>query len=155
MFSKKDNTCYHGISDEISVNFSGLHIPVPGNGELIVTVAYNTTHYGPYPIGESAPCYSTSAGCPYDSLNISVDGSGPSGLEGGVGTVLVNDGIFVNYTLSANACPGNTLTGQLALDAPNPLGSNYCDGDGWDGYHPEIEVRANTNTKHSSKADEP
>jgi hypothetical protein len=72
-YSKKDNTCYRGLAVPVMVNFSGLHIPVPTDDRIILTVSYNTTHYGPNPIGESTSCFGTAAGCPYDSLNISTD----------------------------------------------------------------------------------
>ena len=40
------------------------------SGNVVWTVAYNTTHFGNPPIGEGAACYGTTAGCPYDSLNV-------------------------------------------------------------------------------------
>jgi hypothetical protein len=138
--NKKDGLCYHGLAVPISVNFSGSHVATPADNNIIVTVAYNTTHYGYNPIGQSATCFGTSAGCPYDSLNISTDTS--AGIF--VGLPLDPDGIFVNYTSSANACPGNTTTGVLALDTG-------C----WDGSHPEIQVQANTNAVHHGKGNGP
>jgi hypothetical protein len=140
-YDNKDKTCYHGIA--VPIEFSGLHIPIPANNQIIVTLAYNTTDYGPNPIGRTA-CNSTNAGCPYDSLNIGTDGNGSSGLTGGVGGVLFYDGIFVNYTLSATACSGNSVTGVLALDSP-------C----WTGFHPQIQVLANANSKPHTKGNAP
>jgi hypothetical protein len=126
-----DKSCNHGIAVPIAVDFSKLNIALPANNELIVTVSYNTTDYGPSPIGTTA-CNSTTQGCPYDALNISVDGNGPTGITNGIGSLLDYNGIFVNYTLGAEACPGNTVTGTLALDSP-------C----WTGYHPQIAILAN------------
>jgi len=117
-YDRKDKTCYHGFAVPISISFSGLHLPIPANNEVIVTVAYNTTDFGPIPIGQTA-CNQTSAGCPYDSLNISTDGSGSTGLVGGVGSVLDANGIFVNYTLPNTSCSGTappTVIGSVALD---------------------------------------
>ena len=131
-YSSKDKTCYHGVATEIHFELANQHADIPANSKVILTVAYNTSHYGPSPVGESPACYSTSAGCPYDSLNIGTDGDGPAGLLGGVGSVLDTNSIFVNYTSSANACSGNTVTGALAIDYG-------C----WTGNHPLIEVRAN------------
>lgn len=142
-YSSKEKTCYHGLAVPINVNFSDQHIPVPSDGKLIVAVAFNSTDYGPYPIGPTA-CNLTTAGCPYDSLNIGTDGNGPTGLVEGVGTVLDANSIFVNYTLSGNACPGNTTTGVLALDPG-------C----WTGFHPLIQVKANTNANHVAKGNKP
>jgi len=39
------------------------------NCRAIVSVAYNTTNYGPHPKG-TQPCDAEPAGCPYDSLNV-------------------------------------------------------------------------------------
>jgi len=142
-FNKKDGNCYHGFATPISVNFSGMHIPIPASNTLIVTVAYNTTHYGPVPVGESAACYTASGGCPYDSLNISTD-SNDFNYQA-IGTVLDLDGIFVNYTLPGNSCTGTAAPG-LALDT-----SSGC----WTGFHPEIQVQANTNATHHTKGNGP
>jgi hypothetical protein len=130
-YNKKDKTCYHGIAAAYKVNFDNQHIDLPTNGKLIVTVSYNTTHYGPHPIGESAPCYTSSAGCPYDSLNISTDTT--DGNYKFVGSPIDPSGIMVNYTLPANSCTGTIATGVLVDDTP-------C----WAGYHPEFQVKVDT-----------
>jgi len=139
--NKKDGVCYHGLAVPISVNFSGSHLALPVNNKLIVTVAYNTTNYGPHPIGPTA-CNTTSAGCPYDSLNISTDSNG------GIFTGLPLDlnGIFVNYTLPNTSCTGTAGPG-LALD----VAATPC----WDGFHPEIQVQVNTNATHHTKGNGP
>jgi hypothetical protein len=128
-YSSSDKTCYHGIAVPITVDFSSLNIALPG--QIIVTVAFNSTHYGPSPVGESAACFATSAGCPYDSLNISTDSNG--GSYTAIGSVLDPNSIFVNYTLPNTSCSGTALPG-LALDAG-------C----WAGYHPMIQVVAAKN----------
>ena len=137
-FNKKDGNCYHGLAVPISVNLSGQHIAIPADNRIIVTVAYNTTHYGPVPVGESAACYTSSSGCPYDSLNISTDGNG-----GITGSVLDTNGIFVNYTSAGSSCSGSATPG-LRLDTG-------C----WAGFHPEIQVQANTNATHHPKGNGP
>ncbi len=129
-YDSSDKTCYNGIAIPITVDFTASHIPVPQNSEVIVAVSFNTTNAGPNPIGTTA-CNSTSGGCPYDSLNISTEGNGPTGLANGVGSVLDYNGIFVNYIVDANACTGNTVTGVLALDAPCSTG-----------FHPQIAIEA-------------
>jgi hypothetical protein len=131
-YSDRDKTCYHGLAVPIDFDLSALHVPIPD--KVIVGVAFNSTHYGYAPIGESAPCYISSGGCPYDSLNISTDSGGfavPPANAVFVGSFLVQDSIFVNYTSSAQACAGNTVTGVFAIDAG-------C----WTGFHPQIEVVA-------------
>jgi hypothetical protein len=139
-FDKKDSACYHGLAVPISVNFSGSHLAIPVNNQLIVTVVYNTTDYGPHPIGQTA-CNLTSAGCPYDSLNISTDSN--NGNYQRIGSVLDPNGIFVNYTLQGQSCSGAAAPG-LALDAP-------C----WAGFHPEIQVQVNTNAIRHTKGNAP
>jgi hypothetical protein len=89
-----------------------------------MTVAYNSTHYGPAPIGESASCFTSSGGCFYDSLNISTDGPG-----GTVGSLLDPNGIYANYSLSGLGCAQNAVPGSLALDTG-------C----WAGFHPQMQV---------------
>jgi hypothetical protein len=131
-YDSKDHTCYHGIAAPIVFDFSNMHLELPN--KVIVTVAFDTTHYGHHPIGQSAPCYTSSGGCPYDSLNISTDG-GPL-----VGAVLDPNGIFVNYTLPNNSCSGTARTGVLADDTP-------C----WTGFHPEIEVKAKSPCKDGNQ----
>src|SRR5579859_1486030 len=49
-FSSKDNTCDHGIASTIVVNFSGFHIPIPANSQLIVSASFDTSDNGPNPI---------------------------------------------------------------------------------------------------------
>jgi hypothetical protein len=137
-FNSKEKACYNGIAVPLTVNFSGMHVAVPSNGKVIVTVAFNSTHYGNPPMGESAACYG-SGGCPYDSLNISTDTR--DGIFTG-GPINVN-GIFVNYSFAnnSNSCTGTNGTG-LALDM-----AEGC----WVGYHPEFQVQVNTNNPPKKK----
>jgi hypothetical protein len=126
-YSKKDDACYHGIATQISANFSHLHIAVPSNNKIIATVSFNTTDFGPSPIGPSA-CRSTAAGCPYDSLNVSADGNG-----GTVGSTLDPNGIYVRPAGTPypyQSCGGTLIPGNLALDTG-------C----WAGYHPQIQIQ--------------
>jgi hypothetical protein len=48
------------------MTFAGQQLP----SQVIWTVTYNTTHYGPSPLGEGEACYGESGGCGYDSLNV-------------------------------------------------------------------------------------
>ena len=136
-YNKKDKTCNHGIAFPITVDFSSLGIPVPPNGQLIVTVAYNTTHYGPFPIGEQAPCFASQAGCPYDALNISTDTT-DGVYPANPGYQLDHNGIFVNYTLPNSSCTGTIVTGMVEQDT-----GTYINKTCWEGYHPEITVTVN------------
>ena len=127
-YDSQDQLCHHGIAAPITFNFTNQHIALPN--QVIVTVSYNTTHYGPHPIGQTAPCFSTSTGCPYDSLNVSADTS--AGIL--IGTPIDTDGVFVNYNSPGDSCSGTAMTGVLALD-------DGC----WQGYHPEIQISGNQN----------
>ena len=132
-YDSNDKTCYHGLAVPIAVDFTSQHVsPLPA--DIIVTVAFNTTHYGYSPIGQSAPCFAASAGCPYDALNISTDTT--HGVYALIGSPVDPKGIFVNHANAYSACsPSSSPAGVLLLDTG-------C----WAGYHPEIQVRANTNT---------
>lgn len=151
-YDSATRSCYYAINRAITVDFSSDKISIPAGSytapelgypvttavagaRIVVTVAFNTSDYGPEPIGHSAACYSTTQGCPYDSLNIATEGVGPTGLIDGVGAFLDWNGIFVNWTSDANACPGNTTAGMVALDTS---ASTPC----WSGLHPWIEVQA-------------
>src|ERR1051326_2430752 len=122
-YSATDNACYHGIAFPIVFDLSTLNLVLPGS--VIITVSFNTTHYGPSPVGEGAACFASDNNCPYDSLNISTFGNTPS-----LGSFADTNGIFVNYANAANSCnPQTTPTGILLDDTP-------C----FTGFHPEIEV---------------
>jgi hypothetical protein len=129
-YSPKDRACYGGIATTITANFSSSHIPIPKR--IIVTVAFNTTNYGPHPITTSAPCYSMPAGCAYDSLNIAADTS--SAAIRFVGFPFDPDGVFVNYPGTYSICGGPAPPNTLALETG-------C----WMFNHPEIAVVANKN----------
>lgn len=59
--------CFHGFA--FKVKFPALKtLRLPKH--VILGVSYNTSHYGPAPLGDKNPCNLTSAGCYYDSLNI-------------------------------------------------------------------------------------
>jgi hypothetical protein len=122
-YSGKDKKCFNGFAVPISFNFAAS-AGITLTPDIVVTFAFNTTSAGPSPLGTQA-CSGSSGGCPYDSLNISTDGSG---APAGSGSVLDASGIFVNYISSANACAGNTAT-TLADDTPCNTAN-----------HPQIQV---------------
>jgi hypothetical protein len=144
-YDKKDNTCYNGLAVPIEFDLWNLDVQIPAIQRIIVTVVWNSTFYGPEPIGTSAACYGTAAGCPYDSLNVGTEGNGPTGLLFGAGDILDWNGIFINLINNANSCNGSgpggvepvppDAYGVLAL---NTLASSPC----WAGYHPLINVTA-------------
>jgi hypothetical protein len=120
-YSPADNTCYHGLAFPITFDFSADGVVLPD--QAIITIAFNSTHYGPSPIGQGAACFSTTEGCPYDSLNISTDGS-PT-----VGNNVDPNGIYFNYYFTNSGCT-----------KPNPTNVLFDDTPCWAGGHPEILV---------------
>jgi hypothetical protein len=130
-YSAVDAACIHGLANVIVFDFSAPRVSLPA--KTIVSLVYNTSHYGPHPIGESAPCYSTSAGCGYDSLNISTDGPG-----GPIGSPVDPNGIFVSFTQALDYCRPSDGLG-FRLDT-TPCTRDSLGGP-WTGYHPQFEVR--------------
>lgn len=114
-------SCYHGLANKISWDLGGRTLTLPD--KVIVSVMYNSSHYGYQPIGEGAPCYSKSGGCGYDSLNVAVVPNSPF-----VGNDPLPDSAYVSSTWSGAYCSGSAL-GIFRLDAG-------C----WTGYRPAIQV---------------
>ena len=69
-YNVADSTCYNGYAVNVTFDLPAVTFP----NEVIYGIAYDTTHYGAAPIGESAPCFTSSGGCGYDSLNVGLDG---------------------------------------------------------------------------------
>jgi hypothetical protein len=66
-YNASDKSCNNGLPQLFKMSFpAGITL----DDQVIWTVAYNTTHYGHSPLTEQAVCYSTAAGCGYDSLNV-------------------------------------------------------------------------------------
>ncbi len=105
------------------VTFDALSVPIPD--EVILTVAYNTTHYGAAPIGASASCFTADGGCGYDSLNVGARGATTIGAQPRP------DDAYLNSTWAGAYCPGGTGgTGALRLD-----------GGCWTDYQPNFMVQ--------------
>jgi hypothetical protein len=120
-------TCFHGLATPITFDLSQSPVVVSGN--VIWTVSYNTTHYGYAPIGESAPCYGTSGGCGYDSLNVGLD----TNASTYAGTDLDNDGVVQNSSWSGAYCSG-------------PTGTLRSDTGCWTGFRPMAEIKLFSST---------
>ena len=113
-FNPTFGTCQYSISKLLTFTFPGGGITVPSDGQVIWTVAFNTTHYGDAPIGELAPCFSTPVGCGYDSLNV-----GAKTYAGApyVGTDVDPNGAFLSSTWTGAYCDGGVGgVGSLRLD---------------------------------------
>ena len=94
---------------------------------MIVGIAYNTTHYGSSPIGEAAPCFTESGGCPYDALNVATAPGAPS-----AGLQPRPDDAYLDSSQGSQYCDaGAGGTGAFRLDAG-------C----WTGFQPALKIRA-------------
>jgi hypothetical protein len=124
-WSKADSKCYNGKAANITWRFTSLGLTVPDT--MVIGIAYNTSHYGYHPIGQSPACYSTEAGCPYDSLNI---GLGPAVT---VGSKPYPDTVFQNAAYASDYCDSSPAVGVFNLDSP----TTAC----WSGFVPAIRVR--------------
>jgi hypothetical protein len=98
------HSCFNGKAFDVTFNFTGT---VVHSTDVVYGISYNTSHYGPSPIGESASCYSSSGGCAYDSLNIALTQDDGTGYGG-------------NVTTGSDRYPGTVYQ--------NALASDYCDG---------------------------
>lgn len=122
-YSASENHCYNGKATNITFNLKSLHLVLPN--EVIFGVAYNTSHYGYTPIGQGPACYTSSAGCGYDSLNVGV--ADPA-VYNTVGSNPAPDDAY-QYTISDSCSNGPII--PFGLDAG-------C----WTGYKPAIRFNA-------------
>lgn len=136
-YDANTQTCQDGIDFPITFNLASLKLKLPS--EIIVTFSYNTTSYGPSPLGTGTACFSSASGCFYDSLNVT-GGALAAAYPGpvfapSVGSVLDVSGIYTSFANANTAfCGAGTLpAATLALDA-----SPGC----YTGNHPMIEVTA-------------
>lgn len=121
-YSATDKACDNGLATPVTFNLTGVTLP----SAVIVSVAYNTSNYGPSPHGTGTACYSTAAGCGYDSLNVGT-ADGPT-----TGAAPLPADAFLNSTWGGAYCDGGTSeTGTFRLDAG-------C----WTGYQPAFRVSA-------------
>jgi hypothetical protein len=115
--------CFNGYAVTITFNLGGLTVP----NQVIYGIAYNTTHYGGAPVGQSAACFSSPAGCGYDSLNVATVALPPT-----VGVNPAPDDAYYNSVFGGNYCDGGTGgTNIFRLDAG-------C----WTGFKPAVRFNA-------------
>lgn len=118
-------TCFNGYANTITFNLIGLGIVVPN--QVIYGIEYNTTHYGNPAIGESAPCFSSSGGCGYDSLNVLTTADPPT-----TGVNPAPSDAYYSSLTAENYCDGGSGgTGTFRLDAG-------C----WAGFKPTVTFNA-------------
>jgi hypothetical protein len=120
-------TCFNGLASNITFDLSSMNILLPNS--VVYGITYDTTHYGATPIGESAPCFTSSGGCFYDSLNIALAPAVVTGSKS------FPDTLYWNNLYPGNYCDGGLDgTGTFRLDSP----TSAC----WVGYVPAVQVTA-------------
>lgn len=124
---KPGQGCFNGIAQTIKFNLASLHATLPNT--IVYGIQFNTTHYGPAPIGEGAPCYTSSGGCPYDALNVGLS----SAVR--VGSKPHPDTAYLDSSWSGAYCDGGTAgVSTFRLDSP----TSAC----WSGYVPAVQFTA-------------
>ena len=127
-YSTVDAACVHGLANVIVFDFHAPRVNLPL--QSIFSLSYNTSHYGPHPIGQSAPCYTSPGSCGYDSLNVSSDGVG-----GPIGSPVDPNSVFDSFTQVVDYCLPLGLGFRIDTGCvPGPI-------TGWNLYHPQFEVR--------------
>lgn len=124
-YDKKSHNCYNGKAFNAVFKFKALKVNVPD--DIVIGVAYNTSHHGYNPIGESTACYSTPQGCIYDSLNVGLSTIGIT-----TGSKPTPDTVFQNTTWSGENCDSTPALGVFNQDSP----TSAC----WGGYVPAFKV---------------
>ena len=112
------HSCFNGKAVDVTFNFSGT---VLHSTDVVFGISYNTSHYGPAPIGETAACYGTSGGCGYDSLNIALTQDDGTGYGGDVttGSDRYPGTVYQNASFGGDYCDGGTAgTGTFRIDFP-------------------------------------
>src|ERR1051325_6392442 len=135
-YDAASNTCFFGKASNITFNLSGLVVP----DQVIFGIAFNTTHYGYAPIGESAPCYSGPGGCGYDALNVGIAdpsiyntiGSNPAPPDAYQYTIFSSctNGPIIPFGLDAGC--GTGFKPAIRFNASNvPTSKDDCKNGGW------------------------
>jgi hypothetical protein len=99
--------CVHGKLFKIKFSLRGVALPRPA----IVSVSYNTSHYGAEPTG-------CTGNCPEDSLNVGVEEGFEEEATGPfVGTQPLPEDAYLDSTSAGSYCNGAEGTGVFRLDA--------------------------------------
>lgn len=115
--------CNNGFATPVDFDLAGMGVNLPNN--VIVAVAYNTSHYGYAPYGQATACYGVGGGCGYDSLNVAAK-TNP------LVTYPIPNDAYLNSSWGGAYCDnGSGGTGLFRLDAG-------C----WTGYQPVFKVVA-------------
>ena len=130
-FSEKVIHTFTQWEDAFGVPFDPNTNPMPNiSGNVVWTVAYNTTHYGYSPMGEDEPCFGVDGGCGYDSLNVGTKtflGAPYAGSFANASDAFVNSSWTGGYC--DNGLGGTEPCGRMRLAGPayRPLGKIVLD----------------------------
>ena len=106
--------CFPGLATNITFSLTSLHVTLPKN--IVFGIAYNTSDYGYAPYGTTTTCYTSTTGCPYNSLNIALSND-PTNLN--VGSDPYTGGMYQN-ALAADYCDGGAAgSGTFRFDSPS------------------------------------
>lgn len=137
-FDPTIGNCVSGYNFDLSFDFSSEHLILPN--DIIVSIAYNTSHNGYAPIGQTGS---------YNSLNVGLGTTGPN-----VGTDVEPDAMFWNTTFAPNYTDGGaggvgvfrrdttwspyglvtkfTMAGDeaptISIENPSPIENSYVRG---------------------------
>ena len=100
-FNAADSTCYNGIVTNATLNLGDVTVP----NKVIYGVEIRTSSYGDPaiggPLGTSTACFTSSSGCPYDSLNVALS-LDPTNVT--TGSNALTNGIYWATTHGAFYC---------------------------------------------------
>jgi len=95
--------CFLGLSHVITFDLTGVVVP----DEIVYGVAFNTSDYGYSPIGDGAACAAVQyAGCPYDLLNLGVEGD----AQPDIGADESPNGAYQYSVFPSAYCDGGTAS---------------------------------------------
>lgn len=125
-YDGRSKECFHGKYFTIHFALGKVTLPT----DAIVSVSYNTSNYGLEPQYPKA-CNATTAGCPYDSLNVGL--TEPGAETPSIGSDPRPADAYQNTQYGPFYCDGGAGgTGTFRLDAG-------C----WGGYQPLLQVKSN------------
>jgi hypothetical protein len=129
-YDAASGNCFNGLANNITFDLSSLNLVLPN--QVVFGLVYNTSHFGPNPIGDTAECYTSSGGCGYDSLNIALSPAVVVGSQQFPGT------LYQNSPYGGSYCDGGIGgTGTFRLDSS----TSTCN---WNGYIPAAKFIAFT-----------
>jgi uncharacterized repeat protein (TIGR01451 family) len=120
-------TCFNGQAHNITFDLTSLGITLPSS--VVFGITYNTTSFGPNPVGTGAPCFSSSGGCGYDGLNVALSPAATVGSKPFPATLYWDNAFASNY------CDNGTAgINVFRLDSP----TSAC----WGGLVPAVQFIA-------------